>query len=87
MRCKWPLSIGCAWCERAVWGRATARWQGPPYGGSHALWRSFARRRLGELMRQGLTEREARRVIAKETGHGDNRGRITLAYCTTTQEE
>lgn len=51
-----------------------------PYGGSHALRRSFARRRLGELMRQGLTEREARRIIAKEMGHGDNRGRITLAY-------
>ncbi len=58
-----------------------------PYGGSHALRRSFARRRLGELMRQGLTEREARRVIAKEMGHGDKRGRITLAYCTTTQSE
>ncbi|MCL5116963.1 MAG: tyrosine-type recombinase/integrase [Firmicutes bacterium] len=53
---------------------------GLPYGGSHALRRSFARRRLGELMRQGLTEREARRIIAKEMGHGDKRGRITLAY-------
>ncbi len=51
-----------------------------PYGGTHALRRSFARRRLGELMRLGLTEREARRVIAQEMGHGDKRGRITLAY-------
>ena len=53
---------------------------GVPYDGTHALRRSFARRRLGELMRQGQPEGKAREIIAKEMGHGDKRGRITWAY-------
>ena len=53
---------------------------GVPYDGTHALRRSFARSRLGELMRLGQPEGKAREIIAKEMGHGDNRGRITWAY-------
>lgn len=56
---------------------------GLPYGGSHALRRSFARRRLGELMRLGQPERKAREIVAKEMGHGGKRGRITWAYAGT----
>lgn len=49
-------------------------------GATHAFRRSFNNQRIDELMRLGLTEKEARRQVGKELGHGDDRGKVTLSY-------
>jgi len=51
-----------------------------PDGSTHALRRTFARRRYESLRRQGLTDREARQVLARDLGHGAHRISVTYAY-------
>lgn len=53
---------------------------GVPDGSTHALRRTFARRRYESLRRQGLSDREARQVLARDLGHGAHRISVTYAY-------
>lgn len=53
---------------------------GVPVGSTHALRRTFARRRYENLRRQGLSDREARQVLARDLGHGAHRISVTYAY-------